>query len=86
MFFQKRKENNRLCLDREAHHIRIKPCPFCGGKARVQLKSWENGESVATYYEATCDEWRGSMSRVYAPDAISAWNRRESNGKSAGII
>lgn len=47
-----------------------KPCPFCGGKARV----W-TGESEAHVECAVC----GARTKIHScrDDAVSAWNIRE---------
>lgn len=60
--------------------IELKPCPFCGGKARLFVS---NGVRVfCTKCSATTrilvDSERVGTSTV--EDVIKAWNRRENNG------
>lgn len=54
--------------------MELKPCPFCGGEARV--KSFPHNYAV---YCEIC----GATTQKYAPTkemAIKAWNRRTDNG------
>lgn len=62
----------------------VKPCPFCGGPAR--LVSHESSEVTNYWYEVHCDkcgamgpsadcEWDGNSEHAKR-DAIEAWNRR----------
>jgi Lar family restriction alleviation protein len=56
----------------------LKPCPFCGGKAKIQsYRVAEDAEAVrvkCTQCFAETDEFEDA----YAPinDAVEAWNRR----------
>lgn len=55
----------------------LKPCPFCGGKARLIKKSWT--EFGGPYdFTVHCDDCSAGI-RCYFPtenEAIEAWNRR----------
>ena len=52
--------------------LELKPCPFCGGKARYVDKwgIWTNSDSVI------CIECGAVICRDAEADAIAAWNRR----------
>lgn len=50
----------------------LKPCPFCGGKAKVLGTKYEDGE-----YYIVCEKCRVRMGSYSNPeDAIADWNRR----------
>ena len=52
--------------------IKLKPCPFCGGKAKVSKSSIDNYIVKCTY--CPCD-----FGRIWfwkEEDVISAWNAR----------
>ena len=53
--------------------IKLKPCPFCGGKAKI-LNEYSVGFEA---YYAWCENCRYSSS-IYddKTDAVEAWNRR----------
>ena len=59
----------------------LKPCPFCGGKARLLFKPIMDSE----LWVCECDD---CFAKTYHEDtqreAVEAWNRRagESNGDS----
>ena len=63
----------------------LKPCPFCGGEAKLGTKGMGHGATGAFAYCTEC----GCASNVYpvradwcANDlATSAWNRRAEDGK-----
>lgn len=46
---------------------KLKPCPFCGGKAKI------TGHLL---YEIKCARCRVTLPQRYESDAIAAWNRR----------
>lgn len=50
----------------------LKPCPFCGGKAR---RRFTNGKYGITYY-AFCEECGAEMSTINENEMYEAWNRR----------
>jgi len=56
--------------------IKLKPCPFCGGKAEI-IKCLRRGISIT--YTVSCGAG-GCMANIsYCPSedaAIKAWNRR----------
>ena len=59
---------------------KLKPCPFCGGKAEMNKIEYEYyGEDVAKYY-VECFSCCSSSDR-YLTDrlAVDAWNRRVDN-------
>ena len=60
----------------------LKPCPFCGGKARLSAKNFA-GIVEITICCMTCAAHlhRDAIRRwVAEPAAIEAWNRRVSDG------
>lgn len=55
------------------YEIELKPCPFCGGKAKVASGIHEGGK----YHWVECTECYGrSVGNSLEDEAISAWNRR----------
>jgi Lar family restriction alleviation protein len=53
---------------------KLKPCPFCGGKPRIDnLGRWA---SVGCY---SCQIWTAIIHKK--AKAIKAWNRRSKEGK-----
>ena len=63
----------------------LKPCPFCGGQARIFTKRVHSENhhlqlDVKCEYIVKCNRCRASMS-CYASKAwaINAWNRRADN-------
>ena len=73
--------DKRSCIEGKlkwlnAEHVpKIKPCPFCGGKAIVDKN--QNSVSCADCHMGT--PWTDSIE-----DAIKTWNRRIGNGKVDG--
>ena len=63
-------------------NIELKPCPFCGGSARMRKVMRVNGKPP--YYEVLCDDTTerhcgvAPLSDKYADaeSAAAAWNRR----------
>lgn len=54
----------------------LKPCPFCGGKAKINL--------FLGNYCVTCDSCPGAIfpcRGMKKKEAIKAWNRRANDGK-----
>ena len=59
--------------------IVVKPCPFCGGKAKIS-EGWELEEYVATVWCKTCqaevvciaDDEENALN-----GAVEKWNRRK---------
>lgn len=57
--------------------IKLKPCPFCGGKAK--LKSYELKEPAAsTLYWVACSKcFAKTTSKLFSEvEAINKWNMR----------
>ena len=59
--------------------IELKPCPFCGSKAKITSLTDENGE----YYAVVCknDDCRCGENYLWSETedkqtAVEAWNRR----------
>ena len=69
--------------------IKLKPCPFCGGEARLQkdIRYPRPKREPKEAWEVVCDNWdcpiyhadtRYSLSEK---EAIKKWNRRVNNGQ-----
>jgi len=55
----------------------LKPCPFCGGKAKYQEMYWYEGNSSGEYVFCTkCRVQNQRKLRVDDPHPITAWNTR----------
>lgn len=61
----------------------LKPCPFCGGKAKLIGACHVGGITAWAVY---CEKWqqdfscRAQMTSIKSKeDAINAWNRREAD-------
>lgn len=55
---------------------KLKPCPFCGGKARINL--------FLGNYCVTCDECAGAIfpcKGMKRKEAVKQWNRRKKHEK-----
>lgn len=55
----------------------LKPCPFCGGEASVEIK-WGN------WFLVRCNNCPCDLGRSWFPkkrQAIEAWNRRSENNE-----
>ncbi len=53
----------------------LKPCPFCGGEAIIQVKDWDN---KVDGYKVACSSC-GIMQENYVTEkinAVTAWNKR----------
>lgn len=60
----------------------LKPCPFCGGEAKV--KAYSNGYNI--WFRVMCDDCGvaqdGIRNGYYGEEqAIEAWNRRVHDGE-----
>ena len=56
---------------------KLKPCPFCGGKAILNAENITAAPVPTTYYRVFCAECPCTMGVfMYADEAIEAWNRR----------
>lgn len=65
--------------------IKLLPCPFCGGEAKLERKvvCYGHGEYVEVAYikceECSCrtgEMWNGNIEQR-VKDAIQSWNRRK---------
>lgn len=54
----------------------LKPCPFCGGEARIHFSVW--GDS---YYAKCCKCLAETKVHQTEAEAIEAWNRRASDAE-----
>lgn len=62
------------------NEIKLKPCPFCGGNAKMVVSSVSSqaGAQEPTRYGACCDDCCVGTWKWYADkaEAAAAWNRR----------
>lgn len=57
--------------------LKLKPCPFCGGEAKIAKFDW--GYSIKEYWTyCKCGCELKAKARTI-PQAIKEWNRRVSN-------
>ena len=62
----------------------LKPCPFCGGSARISADTEAKRDSMGRLwaFTAVCDRCCASSGLTFTPErAIEAWNRRAEDGK-----
>ena len=65
-----RKENTM-------NNEKLKPCPFCGGEAKVLGTKYEGGD-----YYIVCERCRVRVGSYSNPvEAIEAWNKRANSEK-----
>lgn len=61
----------------KVHEIRLKPCPFCSGRAKIEEVTIKKLFLRATGYFITCRSCRAHTGAQLKIDAaIEAWNRR----------
>lgn len=61
----------------------VKPCPFCGGKARiVQNDPLMKGEKKFYVFGVICNECDAHFWKNTEEEAIEAWNRRADNAEN----
>lgn len=64
-------------------NIKLKPCPFCGGKAVIIAQPRKL--SLDTMFEAVCESCSASTLRQYDRiNAIKRWNARENSDNIHG--
>ena len=60
----------------------LKPCPFCGGKAKLRETTY--GDNIDAYVvyctNRECEVWPSTRYRRFRSEAIEAWNRRAEDG------
>lgn len=55
----------------------LKPCPFCGGKARIiQSDPLLKGKKEFFIYNVACLECSATVRKCTEEEAVEAWNRR----------
>jgi Lar family restriction alleviation protein len=62
----------------------LKPCPFCGGNARISADTEATRDSQGRLwaFTAVCDICCASSGLTFKPEiAIEAWNRRVNDEK-----
>ncbi len=63
--------------------IELKPCPFCGGEAEINVdrEAVEDTEKRHWAYTVVCKRCCATSGLTYLPEkARKAWNRRADNG------
>ena len=60
---------------------KLKPCPFCGGKAEMLISEYEGSRKE---YLAACTECDGMVERwrETEKEAAEQWNRRVNNERN----
>jgi hypothetical protein len=53
----------------------LKPCPFCGGEAEINLHDGDAGTWIARCANRGCTTWPSTDCLSYG-DSVAAWNRR----------
>lgn len=66
---KKGKENFRKIIEMVSEKTKLKPCPFCNGKAILE-------ESKFGFNHISCESCGARIASLYLPDAIEAWNKR----------
>ena len=66
--------------------VKLKPCPFCGSKARRQGKRSYKGKRIETQYRVICSNLKCRIFPVThwrdtAQEAYDDWNRRIDNDR-----
>lgn len=58
--------------------IELKPCPFCGGEAKIHKSGFEYWTSMPHNFTVYCVACGASVRRFYENEqkSIEAWNRR----------
>ncbi len=60
--------------------IKLLPCPFCGGKAAIQLGVIREVHTV----DVVCQDCSGAILAFCEDDAIANWNTRTPTAGSTG--
>lgn len=63
-------------------NMELKPCPFCGGNARISSDPEATRDTMGRLWAFTvvCDRCCSTSGLTFAPDlAANAWNRRINN-------
>ena len=60
----------------------LKPCPFCGGEARLIEESISMWSRIPHDFAVVCKNCHASIRQYFRTEAeaIEAWNRRVDNG------
>lgn len=61
--------------DKQAHTVKIKPCPFCGGKADVDVGNYGG---LVCYCKKCFSQGKQCNTKE---EAIEWWNRRADDGR-----
>ena len=68
----------------ESKPTQLKPCPFCGGDARLNVRSYTDAEADANNAYAGCiDCGVKTPWRFAAAGAANAWNQRSGDATDA---
>ena len=66
---------------------KLKPCPFCGGEAKVLCMTYSGGKVYGVFCkrDSEAEDQHGHFIDNYSSeeDAVSAWNRRAYNTAEA---
>lgn len=68
---------------------KLKPCPFCGGEAKMVIREDDGGYRAEIHCMSSCEIGCYAVSQHWAlkkswaeDDAVKAWNRRTEGGVS----
>lgn len=59
-----------LNMEKEKEMVELKPCPFCGSKARLVVLEYENSDTTR-WHKIMCEDVFGCGAEIGT--AISAW-------------
>ena len=64
---------------------KLKPCPFCGGKAYIHDAICDDGAYLFTFVQ--CHTCKANIEGFSSKEkAIEAWNRRTENGRCNRVV
>lgn len=79
--------NKRIIQKAEREEDELKPCPFCGGKAKIVMTEDDTGECVGPFFFwIRCEECHlETGAKSSESEAIKEWNRRGTGGRKKNV-